>query len=136
MLVEIAVITALEGIIGAPFDYMFPCENRNETAMFIGLGVDGRCSDCQQTPCNWSLFGPTIVDCVWATVSSTASVDGVDINKKCWFASYQMYTQGKLGYLGKGNRVLLPPCVVTGVRNNFPDPKHSYVVFLPTTVEY
>jgi hypothetical protein len=65
-------------------------------------GVDGCCCDCQQTSCIWSLFGTTIVDCVQATVSSTASVDGGVINKKCRFASDQMCTRGQLGYLGKG----------------------------------
>jgi hypothetical protein len=93
--------------------------------------VVGLCNDCQQNPCYWSLFGPSIVDCVRSTISNTPSVDRYHTNKQCRFAAYQMYTRAKLGYLGKGNRVRLPQCASTGVRNNFPDPNNSYVGFVP-----
>jgi len=128
---DITVVTALEEIIGNPSDFVLVSSNVDQPIDFIGNTVDGLCNDCQQSPCDWSLFGPSIVDCVHSTISNTPSVDRYHTNKQCRFAAYQMYTRAKLGYLGKGNRVQLPQCVTTGVRNNFPDPNNSYIGFIP-----
>jgi hypothetical protein len=75
------------------------------------------------------------VECIRSKITSIPSVNDVEINKQCWFASYQMFTRAKLGYIGKGNRVQLPPCVSSGIRNQFPDPNQSYVGFIPRTNE-
>ena len=72
------------------------------------------------------------MDCVQSSKSCTTVSDCASTNKQCRFMPYQMFTHANLGYLGKHNRVLLPPCIVDGVRNNFPDPKDIYVGFIPT----
>jgi hypothetical protein len=128
---DVAVVTASEDIIGNPSDFVLLSADVDQPIDFIGTTVVGLCNDCQQNPCDWSLFGPSIVDCIRSTISNTPSVDRYHTNKQCRFAAYQMYTRAKLGYLGKGNRVQLPQCVSTGVRNNFPDPNNSYVGFVP-----
>ena len=114
---DVAVVTASEDVIGNPSDFVLVSATVDQLINFIGTTVDGLCNDCQQSPCDWSLFGPSIVDCVRSTISNTPSVDRYHTNKQCRFAAYQMYTRAKLGYLGKGNRVQLPQCVTTGVNN-------------------
>ncbi len=37
--------------------------------------------------------------------------------------------------LGRGNRAVLPSCVVWAVRNAFPSPTGEYVGFTPTEIE-
>ena len=121
-------------IIGDPMDFVMVSEV-TEPIAFIGSSVAGFCGECEQNPCDWFLLGPTIVDCIRATQSIDAGGGCADINKKCRFKSYQMYTRAKFGYLGKGKRVQLPSCVTNGIRNNFPDPNQCYIGFLPHCIE-
>jgi hypothetical protein len=83
-------------VIGDPMDFVMVSEIM-EPIIFIGSSVTGFCSECQQNPCDWLLLGPTIVDCIRATKSIGAGGGCADINKKCRFESYQMYTHAKLG---------------------------------------
>jgi hypothetical protein len=56
-------------------------------------------------------------------------------NKSFRHAAYSMFIRTKYCYLGKGNRVPLPTCVVDGIRENFPDPTSTYVGFSATENE-
>ncbi len=131
---DITLMDHLVDIIGNPMDFVMVSEI-TKPIVFIVSSVTGFCGECEQNPCDWFLLGPTIVDCIRATKSIGAGGGCADIDKKCHFKSYQMYTHAKLGYLGKGNRVQLPSCVTNGIRSNFPDPNKSYIGFLPHCVE-
>jgi len=126
---NVSVVADSVEMIGNPSDFVIVPECITEPAVLLSSSAVGFCKHCQQNSCDWSIFGRTIVDCVRSTIGSTA-VDKALINKQYRFAAYQMYTRAKLGYLGKGNRVPLPLCVSDAVRNNFPDPNHSYVGFI------
>jgi hypothetical protein len=115
---NVTVVAVSVDIIGNPSDFMMVSKDIRQPVVFIGSSVSGFCSDCQQNPYDWSMFGPTIVGCVRSMIGSTL-VASAHINKQCHFASYQMYTRAKLGYLGKGNIVPLLSCVSNGVKNNF-----------------
>ena len=126
---NVSVVADSVEMIGNPSDFVTVPECITEPALFITSSDVGFFNHCQQNPCDWSMFGRTIVDCVRSTIGTTV-VDKALINKQCQFAAYQMYTRAKLGYLGNGNRVSLRLCVSDGVRKKFPDPNHSYVGFI------
>ena len=44
-------------------------------------------------------------------------------------AAYRQYTCWVHGYLGRGDRRVIPPCVVTAIREAFPDPSQQYKGF-------
>jgi hypothetical protein len=129
---DATIVSEAKVIIGKPSNFVLLSDKSKPSIAFIGSAVDGFCSDCQMTPCDWTLLGPSIVDCVQSSKSCTTVSDCASTNKQCRFMPYQMFTRANLGYLGKHNRVPLPPCIVDGVRNNFPDPKDIYVGFIPT----
>jgi len=97
---------------------------------FIGVSSDDFCDFCNGTPCDWSLYGQSIVESVQGTISTSHSTNLSSINKSRRFAAYRLYTRVKHGYLGKGNRTPLPKCVTDYIRSIFPDKEDSYVGFL------
>jgi hypothetical protein len=115
--------------IGSPSEFIPTSTNNSEETEFFGVSSDGVCSHCEETPCEWLLYGPAIVQSVRAMHGSNPSIDILLTNKACRHAAYTMYTRTKFGHLGKANRVPLPSCVVNGVRDNFPDPKNNFVGF-------
>jgi hypothetical protein len=139
---DITVIAASEGIIGNPSEFVSELQIINQPSVVsTAKDVINKsfslvfCGECQQTPCDWSTFGPTIIEMVTSKISSIPSFNDAVINKQCRFAAYQMFTRTKLGYMGKGNRVQLPTCVSSGIKNHFPDPNKSYVGFIPQSNE-
>ncbi|XP_077334684.1 P2X purinoceptor 7-like isoform X2 [Lithobates pipiens] len=53
-----------------------------------------------------------------------------DNNRRLRKTAYRTFTAWIYGYLGKGNRRVIPSCAVNAVRNAFPDPNASYVGFM------
>ena len=49
--------------------------------------------------------------------------------------AYRNFTCWVHGKLGKGNRKIIPSCVVTCIRKEFPDPNGNYTGFLDGTEE-
>ena len=49
-----------------------------------------------------------------------------EVAKAHRYAMYREFTAYKHGYLGKGNRIQPPSCVVNGIRAYFPDPNEVY----------
>ncbi len=97
----------------------------------VSINVVGLCEHCEQNPCDWAVYGHTIVDSV-RSKHATVSMDECLSNKTFHNAAYTMYAGVKFGYLGKRNRRALPHCVMNGIRLNFPDPNKFYVGFVPT----
>jgi hypothetical protein len=94
---NVSVVADSVEMIGNPSDFMMVPECITEPALFISSSDVGFCNHCLQNPCNWSMFGHTIADCVRSTIGTTV-VGKALINKQCQFAAYQMYTHAKLGY--------------------------------------
>ena len=40
---------------------------------------------------------------------------------------YRLFVTIHYGYLGKGNRKMIPKCVLYGIRNQYPDPDGDYM---------
>ncbi|XP_077312237.1 uncharacterized protein LOC143933189 [Lithobates pipiens] len=53
-----------------------------------------------------------------------------DNNRRLRKTAYITFTAWIYGYLGKGNRRVIPSCAVNAVRNAIPDPSASYVGFM------
>ncbi len=129
---DLTIVGLHDSIIGSPSEYIPSSPDVIEEIEFVGVSSGGVCSHCEQMPCEWLLYGPIIVHSVRATHGSNPNVDRLLTNKSCRHSTNTMYTRTKFGYLGKGNRVPLPNCVVNGVRGNFLDPSNNYVRFTPS----
>ena len=56
-------------------------------------------------------------------------------NNACWrFTAYRQYVMWVWGHLGRGNRKVIPACIVLKIRNRFPDERGNYTGFMD--VEY
>ena len=88
------------------------------------------CFRCYEKPCEFTEFESQVV----AYVNGLAGIDGDavkdsengEVAKAHRYAMYREFTAYKHGYLGKGNRIQPPSCVVNGIRAYFPDPNHVY----------
>jgi len=132
----LSVIGFNEGTIGRLSEYICPSIVSDGGAKFGSLESSELCPHCEQIPCEWSVYGPTVVDSVRAThgtMSGTVMGSKACLkNKSCRHDAYRTYTRTKFGYLGKGRRIPLPACVVNGIRDIFPDANDNYVGFTPT----
>jgi hypothetical protein len=50
------------------------------------------------------------------------------------YLAYAAFTSAKHGHLGKKKRIPLPNCVVSGIRDVYPDVDNEYVGFKPAEV--
>ena len=132
---DASVIGYSESIIGEPSEFV-PVPVVNFTKDFVGSvnSENQHCTYCKEETCDWTLYGPTIVQSV-RSAHGTPSVHSCSNNKAARFAAYTMYARLKFGYLEKGNRKLLPTCVTNGIRANFPDPNETYVGFVPSRLD-
>ncbi|XP_040187361.1 P2X purinoceptor 7-like [Rana temporaria] len=53
-----------------------------------------------------------------------------DNNRRLRKTAYRAFIGWIYGFLGKGNRKVIPSCVVNSIREAFPDPNGSYVGFM------
>jgi hypothetical protein len=109
---NLSIVGLHDSNIGSPSECCPSSPKVIEKIDFVGVSCDGVCSHCEQMPCDWLLYGPAIVQSVCATHGSTPNVDRLLKNITCRHAAYSMYTRTKFGYLGKGNRLPLPSCVL------------------------
>jgi hypothetical protein len=126
---EMSVIGPQQEIVGVPEQYVPKPSSDCHVLAFVGNNIDGVCSGCSQENCDWNVYGPHIVKSITESNSCHLNVENSLRNKACRHAAYTMFSRSKFGYLGKGNRVPLPSCVVKGIRDNFPDPNDTYVGF-------
>ena len=52
-----------------------------------------------------------------------------DVCRSCRYTGYRNYIYQKYGSTGKGNRKVIPSCVVWAIRDRYPDPNRVYVGF-------
>ena len=56
-------------------------------------------------------------------------------NRAYRFAAYKLYVWWVYGYLGKGQRKVIPSCVIWAIRDRFPEPDGLYVSFSEGNIE-
>ena len=79
------------------------------------------CDHCREVSCVWENIGDEVKDYMRSKLDE--GVVGSNVLRKL---GYQKSISLIHGSLGKGNRVQLPHCVVTGIRNEYPDKKETY----------
>ena len=96
------------------------------------------CQICGGTPCEWVEFGDEVTGYskrlytheVTEGVIALKDPDGnVVPNSKMRKALYKTFTYLKFGHLGRGNRIPIPSCVVSKIREMYPDPDGNYMGF-------
>ena len=55
-----------------------------------------------------------------------------DVGKnECWrYTAYRQYTMWVWGHLGKGNRKVIPSCILWCIRDRYPDSSNNYTGFM------
>ena len=100
------------------------------------------CVDCAGRPCDWIAFGHILIQDLNQKYSDDAEGNKIDndgaivSNGQLRKVLYWSYTLQKYGFLGKGTRIPLPKCVLTAIRDVFPDPNGRYMVFLEEWLGY
>lgn len=95
--------------------------------------VEGVCESCNfqctTCPCRWVSFAPQLFEYVEQTYGhdnidypdgrngAEATVSTAEVR----YALYRQVTRITYGYLGRGVRRLLPPCVHNGIKEEYPD---------------
>ena len=79
------------------------------------------CNHCHEVNCVWEDIGDEVKDYMQSKLNE--GVVGSNVLRK---HGYQKSISLIHGFLGKGNRVQLPHCVITGIRKECPDEKEAY----------
>jgi hypothetical protein len=96
------------------------------------------CQICGSTPCEWAEFGDEVKDyskrlyihkAMNGTIAMTDRDGNFIPNKKMRKALYKTFTYLKFGHLGRGNRIPIPLCVVSKIREMYPEPDGNYIGF-------
>lgn len=93
------------------------------------------CSQCGGTPCEWDEYKEELLQCNTELLASDSSdnslADNIDPerNSKMRKALYKSFTYIKFGHLGKGNRIPIPACVTSKIRQLYPSSGERYVGF-------
>ena len=119
-----------------------PPEPENDIEPWCICGVCRRMQDeqenvcCQKRTCVTScvMFNTTCLDREVLQLAIRARcdirADEPDYSTQSYRkAAYRQYTLWKYGKLGRGNRKLLPSCVVTTIRQAYPAPESNYMGF-------
>ena len=101
-------------------------ESESKTAENLHDGEDdddNMCAVCGGTPCDWIVYGEEAVQDIEKEYSS--ELDTID-NRTLRHSTYKLFIYSKYGFLGKGNRIKIAPCVVDHIRQKWPDPNGEY----------
>jgi hypothetical protein len=86
------------------------------------ISMSQACPHCDCDPCLWEEFREEINgDEVLAAIDQSQPRN--EIRKQ----AYRAFVLSWKGHQGKGQRVRIPPCVLTGIRNVWPDPNGCYM---------
>ena len=90
---------------------------------------DMMCDVCGGTPCDWSVYGSHLVSEVVLMYEEDPDkdVDNPVDNQYKRKSAYRYYIYEKHGFLGKGKRVRIPPCVLDRIRAMWPDENNDYI---------
>ena len=93
------------------------------------------CVICGGTPCEWDEFGPELISRQSLMVRREVGDDGIEnlidsagrsiFNNKMRLYLYRLFTYLKFGHLGRGNRIPIPNCVTSQIRNLYPDATYT-----------
>ena len=119
-----------------------PPEPENDAERWCICGVCRRMQDeqenvcCQKRTCvtSYVMFNTTCLDREVLQLAITARcdirADEPDYSTQSYRkAAYRQYTLWKYGTLGRGNRQILPSCVVATIRQAYPAPNGNYMGF-------
>ena len=98
-------------------------ENKSKVIEFESI----MCAECGGTPCDWILYGNEIISEVELMYEEDPQKGQGDVENRCIRKSaYQYYIYEKYGFLGKGNRIRIPSCVLDRIQEKWPEPGGSY----------
>ena len=96
---------------------------------------DSVCVICGGSPCEWAEYGEELLGRQSLMVRRGVDENGEDslidstgrpiTNKKMRLYMYRLFTYLKFGHLGRGNRIPIPSCVTTQIRNRYPDQTYT-----------
>lgn len=96
-----------------------PCDGTPET---VGLEM---CTYCGGTPCSWIELKDEVIQ---KTIQDLCFEES-KTNNQARKLAYRRYIFDRYGYVGKGMRIQLPHCVMSGIRSVWPDANGKYMGF-------
>ena len=85
------------------------------------------CAVCGGTPCDWIVWGDEILSEVQLMYEEDPQKGQGEVENRCIRKSaYRYYIYAKHGFLGKGNRIRIPTCVLDRIREKWPEADGNY----------